>query len=352
MATSASTHTAPTYRIAINGYGRIGQCVLRALIERGDSRIEVVAINELSDLATITYLTRYDTTHGRFPGSVEHDGEALVVNGQRIQVLCEKDPRQLPWEALQVDLVLECSGSFKDRTTAEQHLSAGAKCLLFSQPAENDVDATIVWGINQHELTLSQRILSAASCTTNCLVPLLTVLDEALGLEHGVTTTIHSAMNDQPVIDAYHQTDLRLTRSAMQSIVPVDTGLARGISRLMPHLEGRFECLHVRVPTINVSAMDASLTVRRDTSAQEINDLLHHASQQRLTGVLGYTEAPMASIDFNHDPHSGIFDATQTRVAGKRLIKLLCWFDNEWGFANRMLDIAQRLAVLSRERAA
>ena len=267
MATSASTHTAPTYRIAINGYGRIGQCVLRALIERGDSRIEVVAINELSDLATITYLTRYDTTHGRFPGSVEHDGEALVVNGQRIQVLCEKDPRQLPWEALQVDLVLECSGSFKDRTTAEQHLSAGAKCLLFSQPAENDVDATIVWGINQHELTLSQRILSAASCTTNCLVPLLTVLDEALGLEHGVTTTIHSAMNDQPVIDAYHQTDLRLTRSAMQSIVPVDTGLARGISRLMPHLEGRFECLHVRVPTINVSAMDASLTVRRDTSA-------------------------------------------------------------------------------------
>ncbi len=335
------------YRIAINGYGRIGQCVLRALVERNLPELEVVAINELSDLATITYLTRYDTTHGRFPGEVDHDGEVLLINGQRIQVLCERDPQALPWAALGVDLVLECSGSFKDRATAEQHLTAGAKRLLFSQPAESDVDATIVWGINEHELALSQRILSAASCTTNCLVPLLTVLDEALGLEHGVTTTIHSAMNDQPVIDAYHQTDLRLTRSAMQSIVPVDTGLAVGISRLMPSLAGRFECLHMRVPTINVSAMDAALTVRHDTSAAQVNALLRGASQQRLAGVLGYTEAPMASIDFNHDPRSGILDATQTRVAGTRLIKLLCWFDNEWGFANRMLDISQRLAVLS-----
>ncbi|WP_394426033.1 type I glyceraldehyde-3-phosphate dehydrogenase [Vreelandella stevensii] len=338
------------FRIAINGYGRIGQCVLRALVERGHPDLEVVAINELSDLATITYLTRYDTTHGRFPGEVENEGDALVINGQRIQVLCERDPDALPWEALDIDLVLECSGSFKDRATAERHLKAGARQLLFSQPAENDVDATIVWGINEHELSGEQRILSAASCTTNCLVPLLTILDEALELEHGVTTTIHSAMNDQPVIDAYHQTDLRLTRSAMQSIVPVDTGLAVGISRLMPTLAGRFECLHVRVPTINVSAMDVSLTVRRDTDAQQVNALLREASQQRLAGVLGYTEAPMASIDFNHDPRSGILDATQTRVAGKRLLKLLCWFDNEWGFANRMLDISQRLATL-RQRA-
>ncbi|ATH77009.1 erythrose-4-phosphate dehydrogenase [Vreelandella venusta] len=334
------------FRIAINGYGRIGQCVLRALVERGHPDLEVVAINELSDLATITYLTRYDTTHGRFPGEVENEGDALVINGQRIQVLCERAPDALPWKALDIDLVLECSGSFKNRATAERHLKAGARQLLFSQPAENDVDATIVWGINEHELSGAQRILSAASCTTNCLVPLLTILDEALGLEHGVTTTIHSAMNDQPVIDAYHQTDLRLTRSAMQSIVPVDTGLAVGISRLMPTLAGRFECLHVRVPTINVSAMDVSLTVRRDTDAQQVNSLLREASQQRLAGVLGYTEAPMASIDFNHDPRSGILDATQTRVAGKRLLKLLCWFDNEWGFANRMLDISQRLATL------
>ncbi|WP_447554835.1 type I glyceraldehyde-3-phosphate dehydrogenase [Vreelandella sp. EE22] len=335
------------YRIAINGYGRIGQCVLRALVERHHPELEIVAINELSDLATITYLTRFDTTHGRFPGEVDNDGDVLIIDGRRIQVLNEPDPARLPWDALNIDLVLECSGSFKDRATAIRHLDAGAKRLLFSQPAESDVDATIVWGINEDSLSLDQRILSAASCTTNCLVPLLTVLDEALGLEHGVTTTIHSAMNDQPVIDAYHQTDLRLTRSAMHSIVPVDTGLAVGISRLMPAFAGRFECLHVRVPTINVSAMDASLTVRCDTDAQTVNALLKQVSRTRLSGVLGYTEAPMASSDFNHDPHSGIVDATQTRVAGKRLVKLLCWFDNEWGFANRMLDISQRLAALA-----
>ncbi|MFG6668784.1 type I glyceraldehyde-3-phosphate dehydrogenase [Halomonas sp. HNIBRBA4712] len=337
----------PAFRIAINGYGRIGQCVLRALVERDLPTVEIVAINELSDLATIAYLTRFDTTHGRFPAEVESDGDALIVDGRRIQVLNEPDPTRLPWRELGIDLVLECSGSFKDRATAEKHLAAGAKRLLFSQPAESDVDATIVWGINEDTLSLDQRILSAASCTTNCLVPLLTVLDEALGLAHGVTTTIHSAMNDQPVIDAYHQTDLRLTRSAMHSIVPVDTGLAVGISRLMPALKGRFECLHVRVPTINVSAMDAALTVNRDTDAQEVNALLEQVCRTRLAGVLDYSEAPMASSDFNHDPHSGILDATQTRVAGKRLVKLLCWFDNEWGFANRMLDISQRLASLA-----
>ena len=339
-------------RVAINGYGRIGQCVLRALVERearGEALpLEVVAINELSDLDTITYLTRYDTTHGRFPGTVEQRDGQLVVNGHAISILSEANPDCLPWRALGIDLVLECSGSFKDRATAERHLAAGAGRLLFSQPAESDVDATIVSGINDDDLTPDVRVVSAASCTTNCLVPILTVLDEALGIEHGVTTTIHSAMNDQPVIDAYHQTDLRLTRSAMQSIVPVDTGLARGINRLMPHLAERFECLHVRVPTINVSAMDMSICVKRDTSASEVNRLLREASESRLPDLLGYTEEPMASIDFNHDPRSGIVDATQTRVAGGRLLKLLCWFDNEWGFANRMLDVAGRLASLPR----
>ncbi|MGQ4878258.1 type I glyceraldehyde-3-phosphate dehydrogenase [Billgrantia sp. LNSP4103-1] len=338
-------------RIAINGYGRIGQCVLRALRERQPGRaeepaLEVVAINELSDLATIAYLTRYDTTHGRFPGRVEAAAGRLVVDGASIEVLTEPEPTRLPWGELGIDLVLECSGSFKDRATAERHLAAGAGRLLFSQPAESDVDTTIVCGINDGELAAEHRIVSAASCTTNCLVPVLTVLDEALGIEHGVTTTVHSAMNDQPVIDAYHQTDLRLTRSAMHSIVPVDTSLARGINRLMPHLAGRFECLHMRVPTINVSAMDLSICVRRDTSAAEVNALLREASTGRLAGLLGYTEEPMASVDFNHDPRSGIVDATQTRVAGNRLIKLLCWFDNEWGFANRMLDVAQRMAAL------
>ncbi|MDI5891055.1 type I glyceraldehyde-3-phosphate dehydrogenase [Halomonas rhizosphaerae] len=341
-------------RIAINGYGRIGQCVLRALVEseasrhamHDEPRLEIVAINELSDLATIAYLTRYDTTHGRFPGSVEVEGDRLVVNGRTIRVLCEPDPARLPWAELGIDLVLECSGSFRDRATAERHLASGAGRLLFSQPAESDVDATIVSGINDHTLAAHHRIVSAASCTTNCLVPVLTVLDEALQIEHGVTTTIHSAMNDQPVIDAYHQTDLRLTRSAMHSIVPVDTGLARGINRLMPHLAGRFECLHVRVPTINVSTMDLSICVRRDTTAEAVNALLAEASRGRLVGRLGYTEEPVASVDFNHDPRSGIVDATQTRVAGGHLVKLLCWFDNEWGFANRMLDVARRLAAL------
>lgn len=340
--------TAPTYRIAINGYGRIGQCVLRALVERQSPDIQVVAINELSDLDTIAYLTRFDTTHGRFPAQVESKADHLIINHHSIRVLNEPDPGNLPWDALDIDLVLECSGSFKDRATAEKHLAAGAKRLLFSQPAENSMDATIVWGINQAMLSPHQRILSAASCTTNCLLPLLTVMDKALGVEHGVTTTVHSAMNDQPVIDAYHQTDLRLTRSGMHSIVPVDTGLALGISRLMPKLTGRFECLHLRVPTINVSAMDIAITVSRDTNVQEVNHLLQVASQTHLHGVLGYTETPMASVDFNHDPHSGILDATQTRVAGTRLIKLLCWFDNEWGFANRMLDISERLATLTR----
>nr|WP_298250388.1 glyceraldehyde 3-phosphate dehydrogenase NAD-binding domain-containing protein [uncultured Halomonas sp.] len=334
------------YRIAINGYGRIGQCVLRALVERAEPRLEVVAINELSGLDTIAYLTRYDTTHGGFPARVEVNGDQLMIDDRAIRVLSEPDPSRLPWRELGIDLVLECSGSFKDRPTAQRHLDAGAGRLLFSQPAEADVDATIVSGINDHALAPSQRIVSAASCTTNCLVPVLTVLDEVLGIEHGVTTTIHSAMNDQPVIDAYHQTDLRLTRSAMHSIVPVDTGLARGINRLMPHLAGRFECLHVRVPTINVSAMDLAITVRQDTSASEVNALLAEASRGRLAGLLGYTEEPMASVDFNHDPRSGIVDATQTRVAGGRLIKLLCWFDNEWGFANRMLDVTRRLAAM------
>ena len=357
------------HRIAINGYGRIGQCVLRALIEQqraeqqrdeqadrpGHARepaLDIVAINELSDLATIDYLTRYDTTHGRFPATVERNGEGMSIDGRSIRVLSEPDPDRLPWHELGVDLVLECSGSFKDRGTAQRHLAAGAGRLLFSQPAESDVDATIVTGFNDHELAPGHRIVSAASCTTNCLVPVLTVLDDALGIENGVTTTIHSAMNDQPVIDAYHQTDLRLTRSAMHSIVPVDTGLALGINRLMPHLAGRFECLHVRVPTINVSAMDIAITVRRDTSAAEVNALLAEASRGRLAGLLGYTAEPVASVDFNHDPRSGIVDATQTRVAGGRLIKLLCWFDNEWGFASRMLDVSRRLAAMPLENPA
>lgn len=330
-------------RIAINGYGRIGQCVLRALYENGyRQQFQVVAINELADLATIAHLTRYDSTHGRFQGGVRTDGDALVVNGDRIDVLRCADPADLPWADLSIDLVLECSGSFSDRESAEGHLASGAKRLLFSQPAEPTVDRTVVHGINDDQLTRTDRIVSAASCTTNCLVPVIKVLDDALGVEQGSTTTIHAAMNDQPVIDAYHHQDLRRTRSALHNIVPVNTGLARGIERLLPHLEGRFNSVAMRVPTMNVSAIDLVLNVREDTSVDAVNSLLSRAAGGPLKGILGYTDELLASSDFNHDAHSGIVDGGQTRVTGGRMVKVLCWFDNEWGFANRMLDVSRR----------
>ncbi|WP_339806946.1 erythrose-4-phosphate dehydrogenase, partial [uncultured Marinobacter sp.] len=252
------------------------------------------------------------------------------------------DPQTLPWAELGVDLVLECSGSFSDRATAEQHLAAGAARLLFSQPAEADVDRTVVFGINDGELLGSDRIVAAGSCTTNCLVPLIKVLDDALGVEQGTTTTIHAAMNDQPVIDAYHHQDLRRTRSALHNIVPVDTGLAKGIERLLPHMEGRFSSVAMRVPTLNVSAIDMVVNVRHATSVAAVNDLLKQSARGPLKGILGYTDELLASSDFNHDAHSGIVDGGQTRVTGTTMVKVLCWFDNEWGFANRMLDVSKR----------
>lgn len=331
-----------SYRIAINGYGRIGQGVLRAIYQRGlEAELQVVAINELSDLDTLTYLTRYDTTHGRFPKPVDNDGEALLINGDRIRVLSHAEPEQIPWGELDVDLVLECSGAFKTRADAERHLASGARRLLYSHPAQPDIDATLIFGYNEGNLKAEHRIASAASCTTNCVVPVLDLLDRHFGIDSGVTTTIHSAMNDQPVIDSYHRTDLRLARSAMQSIVPVDTGLSKGIDRLLPHLVGRFECLHVRVPTINVSLMDLSINLQQDTDPAEVNAMLRAAAGQELAGLLGYTEEPHASVDFNTDPRSAVVDGTQTRVSRGRLLKLLCWFDNEWAFANRMLDISR-----------
>lgn len=332
-----------SYRIAINGYGRIGQCLLRAIYEKGLQKLfRVVAINELSDLDTVTYLTRYDTTHGRFPVPVDNNGKQLLIDGDAIEVLSESDAEDLPWKELAIDLLFECSGSFKSRTLADLHIKSGAQRLLFSQPATAEVDSTIVYGLNEDQLQPEHTVVSAASCTTNCLIPVLQLLDQELGIINGATTTIHSAMNDQPVIDSYHQTDLRLTRSAMHSIVPVDTGLSKGIDRLLPHLAGKFECLHVRVPTINVSMMDLSVNVQRATDAQEINMIFEKASKQGpLKGLLGYTEEPHASVDFNRDCRSAIVDGTQTRVSEGKMIKLVCWFDNEWGFANRMLDVAQ-----------
>ncbi len=337
-------------RIAINGYGRIGQCVLRALFERGlESKLQPVAINELADLETVSYLTRYDTTHGRFPKPVSIEGDSLKIAEQRIKVLKAESPEQLPWRELGVDLLLECSGSFSDRATAQRHLDQGAARLLFSQPATADVDTTVVFGLNTDSINVNHKVVSAASCTTNCVIPILSTINKAFGIEQGVTTTIHSAMNDQPVIDAYHRTDLRLTRSALQSIIPVDTGLAKGIDRLLPELAGRFECLHLRVPTINVSLMDMSIQLSRDTSVEEVNQLFKELANGELKGLLGYTEEPHASVDFNGDSRSVVVDGTQTRLSGKRLLKLICWFDNEWGFANRMLDIAEHWLALEKQ---
>jgi erythrose-4-phosphate dehydrogenase len=326
-------------RVAINGYGRIGRSVLRALYESGDRDcVQIVAINEPADSKTIAHLTRYDSTHGRFNGTVDASDDSLTVNGDEIKVLHHQQLDQLPWQALGIDVVLECSGSFTDRQTAEQHLASGAKHVLFSQPAEPTVDATIVYGINQHLLTGEETIVSAASCSTNCVVPVIKVLDDAFGIDGGVITTIHSAMNDQPVIDAYHHTDLRKTRAAMQSIIPVDTGLALGIDRLLPELTGRFQAQAMRVPTLNVSAIDLSVMLNTDVDTAAVNGALAAAANGSLNGVLGYTEEPLASCDFNHDPRSGIVDASQTKVSQKKLVKVLIWFDNEWGYANRMLD--------------
>jgi D-erythrose 4-phosphate dehydrogenase len=329
------------YKVAINGYGRIGQSVLRAIYSSPfRSNFQIVAINELADIETLTYLTRYDTTHGRFPYPLRFERNYLYIGDDKIRIISEPDPTKLPWKELNADLLFECSGSFDNRKIAEHHLQSGAQRILMSHPATPDVDATIVYGYNHSLLRSEHQVVSNASCTTNCVVPVLDLLDRELGIENGVSTTIHSAMNDQPVIDSYHHTNLRLTRSALHSIVPVDTGLAKGIDRLMPQLANRFECLHVRVPTINVSLMDLSINVKTATTVSKVNEIMREAAQGPLHGLMGYTEEPHASIDFNTDPRSSIVDGTQTRVCGEKLVKMLCWFDNEWGFANRMLDVA------------
>lgn len=329
-------------RIAINGYGRIGKCVLRALYESGHRQhMRIVAINDLADAETIAHLTRYDTTHGRFQGLVSSTPGGINVNGDTIAILREPEPAKLPWADLGVHLVLECTGRIHDRPGAAAHLRAGAQRVLLSHPATPEVDATIVFGINEETLIPDSSLVSNASCTTNCIVPVLKVLDDAVGIDHGLITTVHSAMNDQPAVDSSHHRDLRRSRSALHSIIPVDTGLAKGIDRILPHLAGRFQAAAMRVPTINVSLMDLSITVGRDTSVAEVNALLRNASRQRLAGILGYTEEPLASIDFNHDPRSCIVDGSQTRTSGARLVKVMCWFDNEWGYANRMLDVTR-----------
>ncbi len=330
-----------SYRLAINGYGRIGQSILRAWYSNPLYQdLDVVAINDLADLETLTYLTQYDTTHGRFPAEISHDGKQLLIDGNRMRAFNERTVEELPWGELGVDLVLECSGGHADREAAKRHLYAGAEKVLYSQPAAEDVDATIVYGFNHQRLRATDRIVSNASCTTNCIVPVLDLLDREFSIISGVTTTIHSAMNDQPVIDHFHQSDLRLTRSAMHSVIPVKTGLARGIAKFLPHLDGRMECLHLRVPTINVSLMDIAIHVEKQVDVASVNRLFKTAASGGLQRQVGYTEQPHASVDFNSDSRSAIIDGTQTRVSNGNLIKMMVWFDNEWSYACRMLDVA------------
>lgn len=330
--------------IAINGLGRIGRSVLRAIFETNrQHQFNVVAINELASIEGIAHLLKYDSTHGRFGFDVEHRAQELIVNNHPINISHHKSLNALEWAEHNVDIVLECSGVFSERQYGESHLKQGAKKVLFSQPIAKDIDNTIIYGINEDSLLPEHKIVSNGSCTTNCIVPVIKAIDDAFGVESGTITTIHSSMHDQQVIDAYHD-DLRRTRAASQSIIPVDTKLALGIERILPKFAGRFEAIAVRVPTINVTAMDLSLTVNSDVSIEEINQAIVKAKNNGLAGILDYTEAPLVSIDFNHDPHSCIVDGNQTRVSHKRLVKMLVWCDNEWGFANRMLDTALAMA--------
>jgi len=339
--------------IAINGFGRIGRSIVRALYESGQTdSFNIVAINDLAPATGIAHLLKYDTTHGRFAFKVEQQGELLSIftdnSTQSDIALYHIEPiEQIPWKKHHVDIVLDCTGKFGNKADGLAHIKQGAKKVLFSHPCTDDIDATIIYGVNHQQLNKDDRVVSNGSCTTNCIVPVIKVLDDAFGIESGTITTIHSSMHDQQVIDAYHP-DLRRARAAGHSIIPVDTKLAIGIERIIPKFKSRFEAIAVRVPTINVTAMDLSVTVEKNVTIDEINQVIKHAQattlkNNGLQGILAYTEEPLVSIDFNHDPHSCIVDGNQTRVSHKRLIKMLVWCDNEWGFANRMLNTAEQM---------
>ncbi len=324
-------------KLAINGYGRIGRNILRALYEsKRNKEIRIVAINDLGDAETNAHLTRFDTAHGRFPGEVSVEGEYMVVNGDKIKVLAERNPADLPWGELGVDIVLECTGLFASKEKASAHLKGGAKKVIISAPGGNDVDATIVYGVNHDTLKASDTVISNASCTTNCLAPLVKPLHEAIGVETGLMTTIHAYTNDQVLTDVFHK-DLRRARSATMSMIPTSTGAAKAVGMVLPELNGKLDGYSMRVPTINVSVVDLAFIAKRDTSVEEINDVIKKASNGALKGILNYSDGPLVSVDFNHDPASSTYDATLTKVSGK-LVKVCAWYDNEWGFSNRMLD--------------
>lgn len=327
-----------TIKIAINGFGRIGRSIVRALYESGrNKQIEIVAINELAKPEGIAHLLKYDTTHGRFKYDVKLTSQGLVVAGDTIKLFHHSEVNQLPWDTLNIDVVLDCTGIYGTKADGMLHIAQGAKKVLYSHPGAQDVDNTIIYGINHDSLTENDTVVSNGSCTTNCVVPVIKALDDAFGIDSGTITTIHSSMHDQQVIDAYHN-DLRRSRAASQSIIPVDTKLAAGIERILPKFAGRFEAIAVRVPTVNVTAMDLSVTVNSQVTIKDINTAIRQAMSDGLFGILDYTEEPLVSSDFNHDPHSCIVDGNQTRVSHNQLVKLLVWCDNEWGFANRMID--------------
>jgi glyceraldehyde 3-phosphate dehydrogenase len=326
-----------TIRVAINGYGRIGRNILRAHYEGGKKHdFEIVAINDLGDPKTNAHLTRYDTAHGKFPGTVEVDGEFMVVNGDKIRVLANRNPAELPWGELKVDVVLECTGFFTTKEKAGAHIKGGAKKVIISAPGGKDVDATVVYGVNHGVLKSTDTVISNASCTTNCLAPLVKPLNDKLGLENGLMTTVHAYTNDQVLTDVYHE-DLRRARSATMSMIPTKTGAAAAVGLVLPELNGKLDGYAIRVPTINVSIVDLSFVAKRDTTVEEVNSILKAASEGELKGILDYNTEPLVSVDYNHNPASSTVDASLTKVSG-RLVKVSSWYDNEWGFSNRMLD--------------
>jgi glyceraldehyde 3-phosphate dehydrogenase len=330
-------------RIAINGYGRIGRNILRALYE-GDRRdeIQIVAINDLGDAHTNAHLTRYDTVHGRFPGEIAVEDDHITVNGDRVRVLAERDPAKLPWADLGVDVVHECTGLFTSKEKASAHLEGGADKVIISAPGGKDVDATVVYGVNHGTLKPSHTVISNASCTTNCLAPLVKVLHDGIGVVHGIMTTVHAYTNDQVLIDVYHK-DLRRARSATQSMIPTKTGAAAAVGLVLPELDGKLDGFAIRVPTVNVSLVDFTFVAARDTDRAEIDALMRKAANGEMKGILNYNEEPLVSVDFNHDPASSTYESTLTRVLDKRLVKTVAWYDNEWGFSNRMLDVTVAL---------
>ncbi len=325
-------------KIGINGYGRIGRNVMRAIHEYGrTSEFDVVALNDLGDPETNAHLTRYDTAHGKFDGKVEVDGGDIIVNGDRVKVFAERDPAKLPWGDLGVDVVFECTGLFRTAETAGKHIDGGAKKVIISAPGGAGVEKTIVYGVNHDILTASDKVISNASCTTNCLAPLVKPLHDAIGLKHGIMTTIHAYTNDQVLTDVYHK-DLRRARSGTMSQIPTSTGAAKAVGLVLPELNGKLDGFSMRVPTINVSAVDLTFVAQRKTSVEEINKVLRAASEGELKGVLAYNEEPLVSVDFNHDPASSTYDSTLTKVIEGTCVKVIAWYDNEWGFSNRMLD--------------